>query len=197
MPSKSTQFPSQFSKIGKYTIQEGSWELPFETPAKANAFKTSWYAYARLLDREGKLEEHAAAVRVKARVKGSTLIFEDRDTSEVAKKLDAILVNLKGDSVDEAFQDMMAHANMKLGSITLTPTKPLAPPPPLPEPKVFHVRVFRDEDVDLHPDTGDYNEASIRNLFAIHRFSPDDIKLVDSLDKGEYLVIHDINIRRL
>lgn len=193
MPSNSNQFPDQFGKIGKYTIQKGSWELPFDTPAKANAFKTSWYAYVRLLKSEGKVDEWVAATRVKARTKGAALIFEDRNTSEVAQQLDAIFADLETDEVDKAFREMM-ESKQQLDKLTITPLSQRLPL----ELKVFHVRVFRlGEDADEHPDTGDYNEASIHNLFAIYHFMSDEVATVDNLDKGEYCVIRDINIRRL
>lgn len=90
MPSNSNQFPAQYRQIGPHTLQVERWELSFSTPAMANAFKTSWYAYVRLLYKEKRDWEAMIAVRVKARVEGSIVILEDRNKTEDAKRLDAI-----------------------------------------------------------------------------------------------------------
>lgn len=189
----SEQYPTDFARIGRRTVKEGEWELTLETKAKANYLKLQWYAYARALKNEKRTEEWVVCARVIVHTRDNVVIFSDRDKSGVGLALATSFAGYeeeKGfDPVGDAFREMM-DSKKQLDKLTIAPVAV--------EGKVFHVRVFRDGiDADEHPDTGDYNEASIHNLFAIYHFSPGAVKEVEALDKGEYCVINDINIRRL
>lgn len=198
----SEQYPSDFSRIGRRTVKEGEWELTLETKAKANYLKLQWYAYARALKQERRTEEWVVCARVIVHTRDNVVIFSDRDKSDVGLALATSFAGYKeekgDDPVGDSFREMMA-SKKQLDALTIAPAVVDCPSAPhLPEPKVFHVRVFRDGiDADEHPDTGDYNEFSIHNLFAIYRFTGDEVATVDTLDKGDYCVINDINIRRL
>jgi hypothetical protein len=114
MPKTSEQYPIQFSHIGRTTIELKEWTITLATPAKANSTKIQWYAYARALKREGRLEEWLEAVRVQVRTEGSNVIFMDREGSEVALALAAALDALAvPDPAGKAFAEMMKAKEAK------------------------------------------------------------------------------------
>lgn len=113
MASNSKQFPEQFASIPRYTMQKGKWEKDCGSSAKAYTFKSSWYRYVTLLKEEGNLSEWAIASRVKVKVSGSIIHFEDRNASEFGKLLDEAFADLAKDEVDLAAEEMMKEYNKR------------------------------------------------------------------------------------